>query len=33
MSALREFLALVERYAIEERAEMTLAAFDQKALG
>ena len=33
MSALQEFAALVERYAIEERTEMKLAAYGQKALG
>lgn len=33
MSALREFPALVERYATEERTEMNLAAYNQKALG
>lgn len=33
MSALREFPALMERYAIKERTEMKLAADDQRALG
>jgi hypothetical protein len=33
MSALQEFPALVERYAIKERTEMKLAACNGKALG
>jgi hypothetical protein len=33
MSVLGEFPTLVERYAIEERTEMKLAAYNQKALG
>jgi hypothetical protein len=33
MSALREFLALVECYVTDERTEMKLAADDRKTLG